>query len=398
MENMFKEHYKHWGLLRDLLFNNIEEYNNMSDLIRTTDNNKLNGVLIATIDNYYSIMYNINEESRHEFRMKVYKSIEKGIKKYNYIPMAIEDNIFAVIIQDDFAERLDNTKNMLDLGSHIKDFVARDSGISISIGIGCFYEKLTDLYLSYKEAVEAVNSKFYLGPGLVVHFKDILPYSEFVNFISIESQFNLLMNVLTCNLNGAHDSLEQLFALAVAKNINPFLVKVRFIDSFIDIINNSGDSISNDNYLKEFSIRISEKIFKTDSASELMTQLKAVLEEIVSLISSGRASANRQIFETAVQYIKSNYNKNMTLDEVAAHVYISPYYFSHGFKSFTGMNFMEYLKKVRIEEAKKLLLTSKMSLKNISKKVGYQDPNYFSRVFRNMVGIPPSDFRIGNYF
>lgn len=397
MKNMFKEHYKHWGLLRDLLFNNIEECNNTIDLIRKTDNNKLNSVLIAIIDNYYSIIYNISEENRHEFRMRVYKSIEKGIKIYNYIPMAIEDNIFAVIIQDDVVDRLENIKNVVNMGLYIKDFVAKDSGISISIGIGCSYEKLTDLYLSYKEAVEAVKSKFYVGPGLVVHFNDIMPYSEFVNFISKENQFNLLMNALTCNLEGARNSLEQLFAIAVAKNINPFLVKLRFIDSFIDIINNSGDSIGNDNYLKEFNTRISEKIFKTDSASELMTQLNEVLEEIVSLISSSRASANRQIFETAVQYIKSNYNKNMTLDEVAAHVYISPYYFSHGFKSFTGMNFMEYLKKVRIEEAKKLLLTSKMSLKNVSKKVGYQDPNYFSRVFKNMVGIPPSDFRISNY-
>lgn len=60
------------------------------------------------------------------------------------------------------------------------------------------------------------------------------------------------------------------------------------------------------------------------------------------------------------------------------------------------MNFIEYLTKVRINEAKKLLSTTDLSIKEVSSQVGYQDSSYFGRVFKNVEGVPPSKFKVDN--
>ena len=74
---------------------------------------------------------------------------------------------------------------------------------------------------------------------------------------------------------------------------------------------------------------------------------------------------------------------------------ISPYYFSKLFKEDTGVNFIEYLTSVRIQEAKRLLLDGERSIKDICIEIGYQDPNYFSRIFKKHTGVTPTEFKEG---
>ncbi len=97
----------------------------------------------------------------------------------------------------------------------------------------------------------------------------------------------------------------------------------------------------------------------------------------------------------AKQYIDENYMKELTLDDVSRVVNISSYYFSKVFKEETGENFIDYLTKLRIEAAKKLLKTTNKSMKEISAEVGYSDPNYFSRNFKKYTGKTPTDYARG---
>lgn len=74
-------------------------------------------------------------------------------------------------------------------------------------------------------------------------------------------------------------------------------------------------------------------------------------------------------------------------------IYFNPHYFSRVFKQETGHTFMEYLTLIRIEEAKKFLLTTNLNISRIARKVGYQDGNYFSRVFNKKEGVSPGKYR-----
>jgi len=108
---------------------------------------------------------------------------------------------------------------------------------------------------------------------------------------------------------------------------------------------------------------------------------------------SKREESSNNVVDIAKEYIKQNYSKALSLDEVSYYVNISPYYFSKIFKEGTGENFIEYLTNIRIEKAKELLSTSDYSMKEICVMVGYSDPNYFSRSFKKNVGVTPTEYK-----
>ncbi|MDK2800879.1 MAG: two-component system, response regulator YesN [Clostridiales bacterium] len=95
----------------------------------------------------------------------------------------------------------------------------------------------------------------------------------------------------------------------------------------------------------------------------------------------------------AIDYVKRNYMRKITLEEVASHVYLSTSYFSKIFKDEMKCNFNVYLNRIRIEMSKKLLMNESIALVDISSLVGYEDQSYFSKVFKKMVGVSPGKFR-----
>jgi two-component system response regulator YesN len=117
------------------------------------------------------------------------------------------------------------------------------------------------------------------------------------------------------------------------------------------------------------------------------------VEEACRNITGYREESSNTVVDIAKEYIKNNYSKPLSLDEVSYYVNISPYYFSKIFKEGTGENFIEYLTGIRIEKAKELLSNSDYSMKEICVMVGYSDPNYFSRSFKKNVGVTPTEYK-----
>lgn len=95
----------------------------------------------------------------------------------------------------------------------------------------------------------------------------------------------------------------------------------------------------------------------------------------------------------AVQYIKDNLNKPLTLKSIANHVNLSTFYFSHLFKEETSYSPIEYVITMRINTAKLLLKTTNMLISEIATEVGYNSNVTFINAFKERVGMPPTKFR-----
>lgn len=100
-----------------------------------------------------------------------------------------------------------------------------------------------------------------------------------------------------------------------------------------------------------------------------------------------------RIIRQAKEYIKSNYNDNISLDDIAAHVFLHSNYFSSLFKAKTGTTYRHYLRNFRIEKAKQLMLETDMRVYEIAQAVGYNDSAHFVRAFKEITGISPSEFK-----
>jgi transcriptional regulator GlxA family with amidase domain len=98
----------------------------------------------------------------------------------------------------------------------------------------------------------------------------------------------------------------------------------------------------------------------------------------------------------AISFIAGNLQGDIYVGELAELVRLSPSRFSHLFKGEVGMPFTQYLKKARLEKARKLLEESSMPVKLIAFGVGYRDPAHFEREFKKGYGVSPTQYRADN--
>ena len=108
---------------------------------------------------------------------------------------------------------------------------------------------------------------------------------------------------------------------------------------------------------------------------------------------SKAVNRNSLIVESAVEYLKSNYNTDVKLEDIALQSFISKNYFSRLFKEITGINFSDYVQKLRISEACRLLKETDMKIVDIASSVGINDIKFFYKVFRKVTGKTPGDYR-----
>ena len=118
-----------------------------------------------------------------------------------------------------------------------------------------------------------------------------------------------------------------------------------------------------------------------------------ILDTIMDTIYLTSNVRNAKTLGNALSFIRENYYADLSLGTVANHVYINPFYLSHLFRNELGFTFMEYLTRVRMEEAKKLLSQPELTVVEIAGKVGYEDPGYFGKVFKKYHGITPIKYR-----
>jgi two-component system response regulator YesN len=128
-------------------------------------------------------------------------------------------------------------------------------------------------------------------------------------------------------------------------------------------------------------------------SNDLKAHCWEVLRGLIREIQAGMREPSALSIEEICQYIAANYMKELSLDEIANRVGFSRFYFSKLFKQYKGLNFIDYLTGVRIQKSKELLKNSRLSVKDISYKVGYSDPNYYTSVFKKKEGLSPSEYR-----
>lgn len=101
----------------------------------------------------------------------------------------------------------------------------------------------------------------------------------------------------------------------------------------------------------------------------------------------------QQPLQQAINYIEQHYSEHLEQRVLAEHCGMTPFRFSRLFKQACGMGFPEYVQRKRLEKAEELLINSQMPITSIAYAVGFQDPSYFARAFKQQFGCCPSDFR-----
>jgi len=130
---------------------------------------------------------------------------------------------------------------------------------------------------------------------------------------------------------------------------------------------------------------------------EAMVKLLSVFAQYLSMMSNQmlvqQNKAEPPVVTRAKEFMQQNHTEDLSLSQVAKAVNTSTFYFCKLFKKVTGINFTDYLSRLRIEKAKNLLLNTNLRISEIAYEVGFQSLTHFNRVFKKLLGQSPTEYR-----
>lgn len=172
------------------------------------------------------------------------------------------------------------------------------------------------------------------------------------------------------------------------------------IDAAANLMYQMANYIVEKTFINKIKKELNYKTEKLKEESEIRSELEKTLKEEKEKTNKKenvQKVSNKRVYsveiEKAIEYIENNIKRPITLDDVASHINLSTHYLSKLFKKEMKVNFITYLTERRIEIAKKMLLDTDIPIINIAIDLSYNQPNYFSKVFKKTVGLTPTEYR-----
>lgn len=133
---------------------------------------------------------------------------------------------------------------------------------------------------------------------------------------------------------------------------------------------------------------------EADTVEKVILWMLTTANSYIDLLAVNNIDPNEGVINQVLSYIQEFYDsKDLSLEVIAEHCHISPSYLSRIFKQKKGYSITDQVNKTRIEEATHILQKSELTLADVAKKVGFSDRSYFSKVFKKIMGLSPSEYR-----
>lgn len=317
-------------------------------------------------------------------------------KAYNlhYLCATMDDEI-AIVMSSAKKEMFERTAFYPYLEEIRKKF-AKFLSAEVCMGISTVGASRREIKIKYLECKRALEHKMYIKNASTIFFDDIgngsVPEPE--QFFG--GGLTLSNNIVDCVFSGDEKQMDILldeFALFSKSIAEPEKVKdlcmalILRIYGSLKTINEGVGSI------------------KARRAAEAAMEKSRTAEEAVEVMSEAARDTVKKFYDynntlfgvtlkKAVAYISQNFEKLLTRDDIAKAVGVTPNYVSVLFRKGFDMTFVEYLTNLRISEAKKLLENTDKKIYQIAEAVGFDDAYYFSKNFKNVIGMSPKEYRI----
>ena len=278
-------------------------------------------------------------------------------------------------------------------------------------GIGSEVARIRELRYSFREADKAFAGRFVQEPNQIISVEQLNFEQQDNEFdANIFGEINQFDQIITRFLsNGSLEEVESfvgaLFTEISEDHFRSLMIRQYIImDIYATVLTfckklRKDAGVEGEVYGQWEGIRENEEILKlavttAESVDDIKDYIGTLLDHAIELRNTVGGRRYSDIIQTAKERIEQDYmTEDISLNSVAAEVCMSPSYFSSVFSKEMGKTFIEYLTEVRMEKAKQYLDCSSMKTSEISYKVGYKDPHYFSYIFKKTQGCTPKEYR-----
>ncbi|WP_051620952.1 helix-turn-helix domain-containing protein [Paenibacillus sp. UNC451MF] len=306
----------------------------------------------------------------------------------------LDQNRLALLVNF-YKEGMADVSEELDvIADHLMQVIEKKFKTYITIAIGDMHEGMEGVGESYFEALSALDYKMYRGHSAIIRYREIAAADRHY-YYPIETEIQLINFTKSGDAENVDKLINNLFhAHFSSRRITPELGRSLFnnmVSTLWKMINPM------DPYYCEVYGEGFEPL-KELSACSTVEEMKVKIREwflaLCHYLNVSRSRNSRQLSEKIAQYIEQHYGDEMlSLTMIAEHFQLTPQYLSALFKKQTGTNLNDYLTRVRIDEAKKLMKDKKMTFTQIANKVGYASDIGFIRVFKKYEGTTPGKYR-----
>lgn len=155
-------------------------------------------------------------------------------------------------------------------------------------------------------------------------------------------------------------------------------------------------------YAKEFNTNIYEKVQSEQILDKLkhsitMREIKNCMNDLIKIVLQENKKCYSILVQKMLNHVRNSYMDKVSLEEIADELNVSPKYLSHLFTQEVGASFSDYLKNFRIDIAKRLMSSSKLKVYEIGEEIGYRDPKYFCKMFKEVTGLSPKEYMSHKY-
>ena len=338
---------------------------------------------------------------RHVYQFGIVKSVEDIFSlsfKVLSIPINDTDSVFILSMP----EKIGDIPSVInEKCQQLQEMVTRCFNMVLTIAVSTEGLSYRDIHMKFNECHQALEYKHYAGSGSIIQYGDLNSFFRYDDFSDLKSiQQQLLDCVKAGNEVNARAKLDEMtvyfkkdtrsssewiksYFKSLLTEINDIRLSVLAID------NEKSEDVSNSME------SLNRMIHSTEDSGSLIDIMREAAIRVTERINRYNNKSIKLIVKKAIEYIHENYSEQLTLNDIAAHVYVSPSYVSRMFGREVGKNFVDYLNEVRIEKAKELLSDVRYKTYEIADRVGIQDARYFSRLFKKYTGKTPTEFREG---
>jgi two-component system response regulator YesN len=272
----------------------------------------------------------------------------------------------------------------------------------IRAGVSSIYSDISQLQASYSQSLSALNKTAANG-GIV--FSDGVNLSNEADFSNDNSNLETsqkksgfaefktqIINKLSSgDSSGVKSFLELFTSELISQNLPIDKVK----NSFFELIVTANNTTRELN--KNFTSDTFDNAFATLSGEDDIKLIKEFaqkfLMECAQAISSVKKAEENPIIKKVCAYVDENLSHDISLETAADFAGVSSFYLSKLFKEEKGETFINFISDKRLEKSRQLLESTELSIKEITAEVGYNDQNYFSRIFKSKYGLSPKEYR-----